>query len=213
MVLSAPAERENLHTRTVECRGFRRRDGLWDIEGHMTDVKAYTFSNEYRGKMDPGTPLHDMWLRLTVDDTLTIHEVEAVTDKAPYAICPDITPNYQKLVGLRIKGGFTRMVKDRLGGVHGCTHLVELLGPIATTAFQTIYPILASERAARETNANASSPAQAKNTANAKPPPMLNTCHAYASNGPLVKKLWPEFYTGDRIGNRARDEEPDLPSN
>lgn len=208
MVLSAPAEREHLHTRTVTCQGFRRRDGLWDIEGRMTDVKTYGFDNDFRGTIHPGDPLHDMTLRLTVDDELTITAVDATTDKAPYAICPQITPNFQKLVGLKIKGGFTRMVRTRLGGVHGCTHLVELLGPMATTAFQTIYPILVKERAertAREKAANAAAPATSSPTAAdgtetppaRKPPTLLNSCHAYASNGPLVKKLWPEFYTGE----------------
>ncbi len=38
MPLSPPAaSREHIHTRVVECRGYRRDDGLWDIEGHITD--------------------------------------------------------------------------------------------------------------------------------------------------------------------------------
>lgn len=199
MVLSAPADRDHLHTRTVTCQGFRRRDGLWDIEGHMTDVKTYAFHNDHRGSIEPGDPLHDMALRITVDDSLTIVAAEATTNKAPYAICPSITPNFQKLIGLSIKGGFTRMVRARLGGVHGCTHLVELLGPMATTAFQTIYPILVKERAERIPSEAATGPESdtAPPKKAEKPPALLNSCHAYASNGPLVKKLWPAFYTGD----------------
>ena len=27
-------------------------------------------------------------------------------------------------------------------------------------------------------------------------PKTIDTCHAYASDGPVVKRLWPEFYTG-----------------
>lgn len=192
MVLSAPTDRDHLHTRTVTCQGFRRHDGLWDIEGHMTDIKTYAFHNDHRGSIEPGDPLHDMSLRITVDDSLTIVGAEATTDKAPYAICPSITPNFQNLIGLSIKGGFTKMVRTRLGGVHGCTHLVELLGPMATTAFQTIYPILVKERAERAAETTPAAPKKDE-----KPPALLNSCHAYASNGPLVKKLWPAFYTGD----------------
>ena len=44
MPLSAAADREHIHTRNVECRGYRRTDGLWDVEGHLTDVKAYPFT-------------------------------------------------------------------------------------------------------------------------------------------------------------------------
>ena len=71
-----------------------------------------------------------MWIRLTVDDALTIQAVEAVTDAAPYGVCPSIAPNFQRLVGLAIKPGFTARVKQLLGGVEGCTHLVDLLGPV-----------------------------------------------------------------------------------
>lgn len=197
MPLSPPAEREPLHTRHVECRGYRRADGLWEVEGHMTDVKAYAFENEHRGRLEPGTPLHDMWLRLTLDDRFTITAVEATTDAAPYGICGSITPAFQRLVGLRVKAGFTRQVKERLGGVHGCTHLVELLGPMATTAFQTIYPILSRERAAAEGKTAASGPPSPPSAGN-RPPPLLNSCHAFASDGQIARRLWPAFYTGDR---------------
>lgn len=189
MTLSDPVAREPIHTRRVECRGYRRADGLWDIEGHLTDTKSYAFENEHRGRLSPGEPIHDMWLRLTVDDRLEIRAVEAATAASPFAICGAITPAFQSLVGLRIKGGFTRQVKERLGGIQGCTHLVELLGPVATTAFQTIAPILARERAVAGGQAGS-----------APPPPLLNTCHAFASDSEVVRRLWPDHYTGDRAG-------------
>ena len=92
MPLSASADRKPIHHRQIDCRGFRRADGLWDIDGHLVDTKAYAFSNRFRGTVIPGVPLHEMWLRLTVDDTLTIRAAEAVTDNSPYAMCPDIAP-------------------------------------------------------------------------------------------------------------------------
>jgi hypothetical protein len=149
MPLSHHVEREHLHSRQVACRGYRRADGCWDIEGHMTDVKTYDFTNEDRGEIAAGDPVHDMWLRLTLDDAFTIKAVEAVTDKAPFGVCGAIAPAFQALVGLTIGPGWMREVKRRVGGVRGCTHLVELLGPMATTAFQTIHPVRASEAAAR----------------------------------------------------------------
>ncbi len=45
MPLSDPAPRKPLHKRANECRGYRRDDGLWDIEAHMTDTKSYVFAN------------------------------------------------------------------------------------------------------------------------------------------------------------------------
>ena len=74
--LSAPAGRELLHNRTVQCHGFRRADGLWDIEGHMTDIKTYDVPNKDRNGIPAGVPIHEMWLRLTLDDRFTTSYVE-----------------------------------------------------------------------------------------------------------------------------------------
>lgn len=186
MPLSPPAPREHKHARVVECNGYRRADGLWDIEGHITDRKTYGFTSEHRGEVAAGTPVHEMWLRLTVDDTLTVRAVEAITDYAPFpTTCPHIAPAYDKIIGLKIGPGWTKAIKERMGGINGCTHLTELLGPVATTAFQTIYPILSRE-------------AQDKTAASDAPRkfPLLNTCHGFRSDGEIIKKVAPDFYTG-----------------
>lgn len=196
MPLSPPVGRQHLHTRRVTCQGFFREDGLWDIEGRITDEKTYEHSNEWRGQLKPGDFVHDMSIRLTVDHSFTIVDVEAVTDKSPYRICGDVTPDFKKLIGLRIGGGFHREVRARLGGVHGCTHIVELLGPVATTAFQTVSSGKARElnRAHRAKNGHVPEP-----PAEPKPrrkPYVVDTCHAWAANGPVAKRWAPDFYTG-----------------
>ncbi|MCK6450308.1 MAG: DUF2889 domain-containing protein, partial [Alphaproteobacteria bacterium] len=105
MPLSPAVPREPMHRREVECRGYRRADGLWDIEGHLVDTKTYAFDNAWRGRVEPGTPVHEMWIRLTLDTALNIKAVEAQTDFSPYEMCGGITPDFQKLVGLRIAPG------------------------------------------------------------------------------------------------------------
>lgn len=199
MPLSAPAAREPIHTRRVTCQGYRRADGLWDIEGHLTDVKSYPFTTEERGRLEPGDPIHQMWLRLTVDDSLTVRAVEAVTEHSPYRACPSITPNFQALVGLRVAAGWTRAVKDRLGGPKGCTHLVELLGPLATTAFQTVFPILTREKALKA-KAEGRAPGS-----DGERPALLNMCHIFSSDGETVRTHWPDHYTGPRRDSEAAE--------
>jgi hypothetical protein len=199
MPLSPPVGRQLLHTRRVTCQGFFREDGLWDIEGRITDEKTYEHANEWRGALKPGDFVHDMSIRLTLDDKFTIVDVEAVTDKSPYRICGEVASDFRKLIGLRIGGGFHREVRARLGGVHGCTHIVELLGPVATTAFQTVSSGKAREldRAHRAKGGHVSEPADAD--APAKPPRkpyVIDTCHAWAADGPVVRRWAPAFYTG-----------------
>ena len=59
-------ERELLHTRRVRYEGYKRADGLWDIEAHLTDVKNHDYKLK-TGVRRAGQPIHDMWLRITVD--------------------------------------------------------------------------------------------------------------------------------------------------
>jgi hypothetical protein len=181
MSLSPPASREPIHERRIDCRGYRRADGLWDIEGHLTDTKSYPFANAYRGEIQPGEPIHDMWIRLTLDDDLTVIRAEAATDAGPFAMCGAITPAFRKLEGLRVGPGWRKAVHARLGGAHGCTHLVELLGPMATTAYQTIHVWRARHEPTLETD---------------RPPPHLNSCHALARDGEIVREHYPRWYSG-----------------
>ena len=74
--------------------------------------------------------------------------------------------------------------KELLGGTRGCTHHVEMLGAMATVAHQTMWGQLA-----REKN-------QAAEAGSARRPALLDTCYAFASDGEVVKKSWPAFYTG-----------------
>jgi len=179
MPLSPAVDREAIHQRDIECRGYRRADGLWDIEGRMVDTKTYAFDNRYRGQVDPGTPVHDMWIRVTVDDHLEIHDIEASTDSHPFPNCPDIAPHYRGMVGTRIRPGWTRQVKERLGQADGCTHLTRLLQELAVVAIQTIIPRLSREGKLPESD---------------KRPPHIDSCHALKSDGPVVMELYPKWY-------------------
>lgn len=187
MPLSSAAPRELMHTRQIECRGYLRQDGLWDIEGHLVDSKPYSLPGEMGRDIAAGEPVHDMWLRVTIDDDMVIRACEAATEASPFEACGEIVPNYEKLVGIRIGSGWMKAVNDRIGGVLGCTHLRELLRPIATTAYQTIYT--ARIKQAREKGLPRPRP-------HAGRPRHLNACYAYREDGPLVAATFPEHYTG-----------------
>ena len=184
MPLSEPASRELLHNRDIELRGYRRADGLFDIEASITDTKTYPFSNVDRGEIVPGVPLHRMLARMTLGEDMVISAFEASTEFGPYTMCPDAAPLFARLAGIKVGPGFVRACNERVGGVHGCTHLRELLQQMATVAFQTMFAI----RRKRDTAANAVS--------NAAAPRLLNSCLAYSSDSAVVKRQWPAFYTG-----------------
>jgi len=181
MPLKPSVEREQIHQRDIECRGYRRADGLWDIEGRMVDTKTYGFDNRHRGRVEAGQPVHDMWIRITLDDRLEIKAIEAASDSHPFRTCPDITPDYSSILDTRIQAGWTSLVMERLGQARGCTHLTRLLQELAVVAIQTIYPILSRERPDVESD---------------RRPAHLNTCHALRSDGPVVEEFYPRWHRG-----------------
>jgi hypothetical protein len=199
MPLSPPQERELLHSRDIVLRGYRRTDGLYDIEAKLTDSKSYGTANRDRNYIEAGAPIHGMWLRLTVDEARRIVACEAASDYTPYAICPTAAPNFSRLAGLEIKPGFLKEAAVRVGGTVGCTHLRELLQQMATTAYQTIDPF----RAKREADVAGDPDTPGSDKLDERiashmggAPAILNTCVAYGTDSPVVQRRWPNLYTG-----------------
>src|SRR5262249_43539013 len=158
------------------------------------DTKTYGFKNEWRGQIGADEPVHDMWIRLTIDTDFLVHDIVAVTDAGPYRVCPDITPRFAAIKGERIVAGWHVRTKQLLGGTNGCTHLVEMRGAMGTVASQTLWPFKSRDK---------------KEDGSAQPqrrPRLIDTCHAYASDGEIVKRLWPSFYTGPSSGESARTD-------
>lgn len=174
--LPEPVARQPIHTRAIELRGYKREDGLFDIEGHLVDTKPYDFKLA-AGLRPAGEPVHGMWLRITVNRELVIVDAAAATEDMPYVgECDKITPHYRKLIGLAIRPGYHQKLKELFGGVRGCTHITELAGALATAAFQSM----------------AGQGLQAPD----RKPFQLDRCHALDSHGPVVARYYPKWYRG-----------------
>jgi len=179
--------RKHVHTRAIDYRGYEREDGLWDIEAHMTDTKTYEFSNKWRGTVPVGEPMHEMLLRVTIDDSFVIQDIFAATEHSPFQMCPAIAPNYKKLIGIKMGTGWRKAIRMKVGGTEGCTHLTELLFPMATVAMQTIWPIRSKRKQESDTE---------EKQPQGKRPVVLDTCHAWASDSPVVRENAPKYFTG-----------------
>jgi hypothetical protein len=184
MPLSTSSKRKLMHTREVTCQGFLRDDGLIDIEGHLNDTKPFNFANEDRGgEIKAGESLHGMSIRITLDHQMTIQRAEAIMDFTPYNYCKSIASVFEQLAGVTIGPGWRGKVREIMGGSKGCTHLTELLGPIATTAFQTMVSIKDSAGKADDEQAQAD-----------YVPFLINTCHTHAEDSPVVEHKWPKYF-------------------
>ena len=133
-----PTERHLVHNRKINCNGYVRADGNFDIEAELMDSKTYDFPSNTHGTIQKDSPYHHMRVRITVDLELKVIDAAAITLAGPYQICPQGAKNITNLIGLKIGAGWKRRVKTAIGGPSGCIHITELTGPMATTAYQTI---------------------------------------------------------------------------
>lgn len=192
MPLSPPAPRKPFHNRSIDCHGYQRDDGLWEVEGHLTDTRGFDIDTPWRGHVPQGEPVHDMWIRITFSEDRIIQAVEVVTDIAPYPdSCPHGVSGYQNLVGLSIGAGFARRVRERVGASTSCTHQSELLRVLGSVAIQTL-----GVNYTYVTKSLATSTAMYGTRQDR--PAILGSCYSYTTDNPIVEGLWPEHYTGPK---------------
>ena len=179
MPLAQPSiARTRLHTRRVVYEGFRRDDDLFDLEGHLTDIKDQDYAL-LTGLRPAGVPVHDMWARVTIGTDFIVRSIDVRTDGMPYeGACDRIEAAYGKLAGASLLHGFRKTLYDAMGGVRGCSHVTELLAHAPTAAIQ----MFAGLR--REIEPGGDKPFQ------------LDRCHALETTTDTVRRYYPQWYRG-----------------
>lgn len=176
-----PAAPERLlkHRRSIDVHVYARGNGLWEVDAEIRDVKTRD-AKLAGGLRRAGDPIHDMLLRLVVDEQLNIVEAGSETRWMPYpGQCDDHGDAYAALAGLNLLKGFRQAVKERLGGVAGCTHLTELTQVLPTAVIQAFAGEVLDTREDSEHR-----------------PFQIDRCHALRADGAAVKLFYPRWYRG-----------------
>lgn len=193
MPLPPASPRSHLHTRTVVYRGYHREDGLWDIEGELTDAKTYDLQRTERGHMPAGTPVHGMSIRVTVDDSMTIREIVTSMEHTPFNECQQAHDPMQRMIGATMGPGWRQAIERALGNSKGCTHLREMLFNMATAAYQTI----PGYRHHMRRLAGLPEPELDK------PPYHVGRCIAWDVDGAVVQRHYPKFVGWQPLKRKA----------
>jgi|SRR5690554_2053052 len=173
-------ERELLHQREIKFFGYKRRDGLYEIEGRVLDTKPIDFRIPNGGRLvEANKPIHDLSICIVFDKNMEIISTSSTPRSYPYADCQFGGRRLESLIGAKIGPGWHKVVRDRLAKEDVCTHLRELLIPLATAAIQSMH--LEREIEAHKVDHNGK-------------PVRLNSCLAYNESGELVREFWPDFY-------------------
>lgn len=187
MPLPEPVSRTHHHVRRFAFDSFSRADGFWDIEGRLTDSKTFDYYDLSRGLIEPGGFIHDISVRVTIDDEMTVKEISASLDETPFRFCQSGGANMRALVGQNLGRGWRKHVNEALTGASGCAHLREMLIAIPTVAFQTFGTVWE----------NRDKPEGVATHALSERPFYLGGCHALALDGPVVKTHYPQFFEGE----------------
>lgn len=180
MALPSPApDRQLRHRRQIDVQVFSRGNGLWEVDARLSDVKT----RDIRlggAKRTAGSPIHEMLLRLVVDEKFNILEAGSESLWMPYpGHCDDHGDAYAGLAGLNLLKNFRHSVNERLGGVRGCTHLTELCRVLPTAVVQAF---------ANEVIDPASQ------GPDGGPPFQIDQCHALRAEGSVVKLHYPRWH-------------------
>jgi len=177
----ATSGRQLKHTRAVNIEVYRRDDGLWDIDARLTDTKTYDIALT-RGTLPANMPIHDLWLRITVDVQSNIVDTEAISDAVPFpGFCDKVGTIYKKMIGLNLLNGFRQGMRERLSGVEGCTHLNELAMILPTAAIQSFAFGDMEKRTDLGSNDQKEKPFE------------LDNCHALRTDGAAVALYYPRW--------------------
>lgn len=175
MPLSDPPPRREIHQRTIRMQAYARDDGLFDIEAHLVDTKPFTFQRISAAvPLSAGRPLHDLWVRMTVDLDYVVRGIEAASDVTPWGICKQAEATLAVLIGERIERGWAAKVKELLRGAASCTHLMEVLLPLASTALQGMRAVHPDRKVGAEAIR-----------------PVIDSCYAYGRDREIVQSFLP----------------------
>ena len=175
----AAPERQLKHSRRLDVQIYARGAGLWEVDAVITDVKTRD-ADLSNGVRRAGEPIHDMLLRLVIDERFNVLEAGAETRAMPYpGECDQLGDAYGQLVGLNLMKGFRFAVLERLGGVAGCTHITELAQVLPTAVVQAFAGDVINTRG---------------DGADAKQPFQLDRCHALRTDGNVVRSYYPRWY-------------------
>ena len=71
-IIMENVKRKLLHNRNISLKGYIRDDELFEIEAELLDTKNYDFQNHDRGTINKGEPIHQMKIKLVLDENLFV---------------------------------------------------------------------------------------------------------------------------------------------
>ncbi len=168
--------RKKVHTRQIDIATYEGASDSIIVEGILRDERLL---DTYRptGEVHPPGTIHHMIIRMEVKGPqLVIEDIEVEMPTIPHDACHEILERLSPVKGMPIVSGFTARVKDLVGGVKGCCHLLALLTAMAPAAVQGAWSAMARK------------PIDPKIYMPTALERVKSTCRVWREDGPLMQK-------------------------
>ena len=171
-------ESKKIFSRTIDIVSYQDGPDSVLIQGEIKDTRLcqnYLVTGE---KQNPGI-LHNMIIAMRVSGSnLVISDIQVTMKQYPREECADANYNIQKLNGIYITKGFTKAVKDAIGGTKGCSHVTNCILAMGPAAVQSYWAMKAQQPVSKEFDSGGSMSQY-----------LIDTCHVWRKDGPMVKNL------------------------
>jgi cytidylate kinase len=173
-------EGRNFFTRNISIDAYEGGPDSFIIRGTLKDDRRLPFRQYLSGEMrEPGT-IHHMTVEMEISlPELVILSAKCSMPSVPNEDCCEISGCVDRVIGLSIKRGFTRAVRDLLGGNKGCLHITQLVLTMGSAAAQALWAFNSS-RAAAERKVRSKDLDEAM---------LINSCWLWRPDGPYAAKL------------------------
>ncbi|MGV8080226.1 MAG: DUF2889 domain-containing protein [Syntrophales bacterium] len=170
---------ERIHSRNIAIDCYETPEGNLFVEASLADERYVPFFLYTANRVhDPGV-IHGMIARMTLSvPDLTILDAEAEMPHVPIAECTEARNSIRRLIGMRIRSGFTNEVRLLLGKRAGCQHLTNLIMTMSSGAVQGLWTIMSRLRE-KESGLRQ----------HLDPDLLLDSCWLWRSDGPLAERL------------------------
>jgi Protein of unknown function (DUF2889) len=168
-----------IHERKLTIRTYPLENDRVIVEGWLRDERLVSGFHRDGRPRPPGV-VHLMGVRLLLGEhPLTIIEAEAEMSTTPHELCPTVADSVKKIIGLTITSGFSDLVRQRLGGTEGCSHLMHLVLAMGPAALHGYWAHLSRE------------PQPVPRSFEEIPglPYLLNSCQLWKEDGPLIQQI------------------------
>jgi len=174
---------EKAHTRSLSISTYPVDEKTVLVEGTLIDNRFTDFYLITGGMKPPGI-VHNLVIGLLIEGPeLVIRDLEVEMIGVPKEECIQTEKSLEPIIGLKIVSGFTNQVKNLIGGVNSCIHLVSLLLAMAPAALQGYWACTTKKKIPEELVKDSGKLSKY----------MINSCWVWREDGPEVRKIMKFF--------------------